>query len=586
MKEKLQYILNSTLKKMQTEGIIPTTTLVNSRIESTRDRSHGDFTTNIAMVLAKTCQKNPRDLAQLIIDNLPSLNQIETIEIAGSGFINFYLSAKANFSIIERILQQEKTYGCLTLGNNKKINIEFVSANPTGPLHIGHGRGAAFGDTLANLFEVLGYQVDREYYVNDAGRQMHILAVSVWLRYLSIFNDLPHFPINGYKGAYVIDIAKNLQIKYSASLKRPLEVIFGNLPKDEDQGGNKEAYIDALVNKAKELLGERDYSLIFDAGLQSILNDIKDDLKQFGVNFQCWFLESNLLTNGDIQKGISLLKNKGHLYEKDNALWFRATAFGDEKDRVLVRENGQTTYFASDIAYHLNKYERGYHQIIDIFGADHHGYAPRICAFLQALDLELNKFNVLLVQFAILWRNKHKASMSTRSGDFVTLRELRAEVGSDAARFFYIMRKNDQHLDFDLDLAKSQSADNPVYYIQYAHARICSVMRQLIEKKLAWQQQEGLEHLHLLKEPQEIQLIYRLQRYQEILQYAALSYSPHIIAHYLQDLANDFHVYYNAQQFLVTDKNLRNARLCLAMATKQILNNGLNLLGVSSPEIM
>lgn len=586
MKEQIQHLLNSALKKMQSEGKLLTNMLIEAQIDSTRDKNHGDFTTNVAMVLAKNCGLKPRDLAQSIIDHLPPLDQIETIEIAGPGFINFYLSTKANLSVIEKILQEEKNYGCAKIGNNKKINIEFVSANPTGPLHVGHGRGAAFGDTLANLFATLGYQVDREYYVNDAGRQMHILAVSVWLRYLSLFNELPHFPDNAYRGEYVIDIAKKLQTTHGNLFVRPLETIFDNLPKDEGQGGNKEGYIDALIDRAQNVLSDHDYSLLFDAGLQAILNDIKNDLSEFGVDFQQWFLESTLVTSGDIKKGIDLLQQKHHLYEKDGALWFRATAFGDEKDRVVVRENGQTTYFASDIAYHLNKYERGYDKIIDIFGADHHGYAPRIRAFLQALELDPDKFNVLLVQFAILYRNKQKVSMSTRSGDFITLRELRQEVGNDAARFFYIMRKNDQHLDFDLDLAKSQSADNPVYYIQYAHARICSVMRQLEEKKFTWHKQEGLEHLHLLTEPQESQLIYCLHRYAETIQTAATNYSPHILVHFLQELANAFHVYYNAHQFIVADKNLRNARLCLSMAVKQIINNGLTLLGVSSPEIM
>lgn len=586
MKEQLQRLLNSALKKMQTEGKLPMSISINAQIDSTRDKSHGDFTSSIAMSLAKTCGQKPRDLAQLIINYLAPLDSIETIEIAGSGFINFYLSAKATLLVIENILQQEENYGCSKIGNGKKINIEFVSANPTGPLHVGHGRGAAFGDTLANLFETLGYQVDREYYVNDAGRQMHILAVSVWLRYLSLFNELPRFPDNAYRGEYILDIAKKLQITHSDLLVRPLDAIFQDLPKDGEQGGNKEAYIDSLINRAKELLSEHDYSILFDAGLKTILNDIKEDLSQFGVNFQQWFLESSLVTNGDIKKGITMLKQRDHLYEKDGALWFRATAFGDEKDRVIVRENGQTTYFASDIAYHLNKYERSYDQIIDVFGADHHGYAPRIRAFLQALHLDPDKFHVLLVQFAILYRNKQKVSMSTRSGDFITLRELRQEVGDDAARFFYIMRKNDQHLDFDLDLAKSQSADNPVYYIQYAHARVCSVMRQLTEKKIEWHKQEGLEHLSLLKESHEIQLTYRLQRYAEILHTATTNHSPHMLAHYLQELANDFHSYYNAHQFIVADRTLRNARLCLIMATKQVISNGLTLLGVSSPEIM
>jgi arginyl-tRNA synthetase len=586
MKEQLQNTLSSTIKKMQIDGKLPSDITFDIKVEHTKDQTHGDFTTNLAMILAKIVGQKPKDLAQAIIDHLTPPKSIETVEIAGPGFINFYLSTKAAYSVIEDILHQEKFYGRSTFGANKKINIEFVSANPTGPLHVGHGRGAAFGDTLANILEALGYQVDREYYVNDAGRQMHILATSIWLRYLSFFDELPHFPVNAYRGEYVIAIAKKIQINHGNLFIRPLKDIFAELPKDEDQGGDKEIYIDALVECTKKLLGEQDYTLLFDTGTQAILADIKEDLAQFGINFQRWFSESSLVPNGNIVRGINLLKEKGYLYQQDGAWWFRATTLGDEKDRVVIRKNGQTTYFASDIAYHLNKYERGYDQIIDILGADHHGYAPRIKAFLQALDLDSDKFKVLLVQFAVLYRNKQKVSMSTRSGDFITLRELRQEVGNDAARFFYIMRKNDQHLDFDLDLAKSKSTDNPVYYIQYAHARICSVMRQLIEKKWEWLQKEGLEHLHLLQEKQESQLIYRLLRYAETLQIAANNFSPHVLTHYLQELANDLHVYYNAQQFLVPDKKLRNARLCLIMATKQILNNGLTLLGISSPEEM
>ncbi len=415
---------------------------------------------------------------------------------------------------------------------------------------------------------------------------MHVLAASIWLRYLSLFADLPHFPVSGYKGDYVIAIAKQLQADYGAEFKKPVDDIFAGLPKDGDENGEQEIYIDKLIDRTKTLLGERDYSLIFDAGLQSILNDIKEDLADFGVTFQKWFSESSLTTEGDIQKGIEQLRQRGHIYEQDGALWFRATAFGDEKDRVVVRENGQTTYFASDIGYHLNKYERGYNQIIDIFGADHHGYAPRIQAFLRAEDLDPDKFQVLLVQFAILYRDKQKIQMSTRSGEFVTLRELREEVGNDVARFFYIMRKSDQHLDFDLDLAKSQSADNPVYYIQYAYARICSVMHQLAEKYSTWDQQEGLNNLSLLRQPQEQNLIRRLQQYFDILQTAAMNYEPHLLAHYLQELANDFHTYYNAHQFLAENQKLRHARLCLITAVKQIIANGLTLLGVSKPETM
>ncbi len=586
MKQQIQHLIESSIKKLQSLGKLSKDIKPIIRVERTRAKQYGNFASNIAMALAETTGYKPRELAQLIIDYLPSSKQIGTITIAGPGFINFYLTDEALRDVIVDILESKNNYGCLDLGKNKRVSIEFVSANPTGPLHIGHGRGAAYGDAVANLLEAMGYQVDREYYVNDVGRQMHVLATSVWLRYLSLFTDLPHFPISGYKGNYVLDIAKRLQTDYGDQFKCPLEKIFTKLPKDADQNGDSEVYMDALIMKSKTLLGERDYSIIFEMGLQTILDDIKQDLSEFGVTFQNWFFESSLITGNDIKKCIEDLRHRGHLYEQDGALWFRATDFGDEKDRVVVRENGQTTYFASDIGYHFNKYQRAYDQIIDVFGADHHGYAPRIRAFLQAAELDLNKFHVLLVQFAILYRKKQRVQMSTRGGEFVTLRELREEVGNDVTRFFYIMRKNDQHLDFDLDLAKEQSVNNPVYYIQYAHARICSVMSQLQDKKLSWNQSQGLNNLNLLHEIEEEKLLRTLQDYNDTLQNAAQRYEPHLLAHYLQELADNFHAYYNAHQFLVESEKLRDARLCLIMAVKQILVNGLNLLKISVPEVM
>lgn len=586
MKQHLIKLIDHTIRKLQHDGFVPQDINYDIKIERTRDKQHGDFATNIALLLAKAAKKNACDLAQAIINEFNAPTFIETVEIAGPGFINFYLTPEAAFRVIDDILKKQTTYGHTDIGKGKTVNIEFVSANPTGPLHVGHGRGAAYGASAADLLETMGYKVDREYYVNDAGRQMHVLAASVWLRYLSLFDDLPHFPTNGYKGEYVLDIAKQLQARHHEEFKRPIADVFTKLSKDADEGGDKEIYIDEIIKRTQDLLGESNYSLIYDAGVQSILADIKEDLSEFGVTFQTWFSEASLATGGDIKNSIASLQERDHVYEKDGALWFRATAFGDEKDRVVKRENGLTTYFASDIGYHLNKYMRGYDKIIDVFGADHHGYAPRVRAFLQAEGLDDTKFEVLLVQFAILYRNKEKVQMSTRSGEFVTLRELREEVGNDATRFFYVMRKNDQHLDFDLDLAKSQSSDNPVYYIQYAHARICSVMRQLKDKKLHWDQKQGLDNLNLLQDPHEENIIRHLQEYAEMLQNAALRYAPHTVAHYLQELANEFHSYYNAQQFIVDAEKMRNARLCLVMAVKQIIANGLKLLGVSAPETM
>jgi arginyl-tRNA synthetase len=558
------------------------------QVERTRGKNHGDYATNAAMVLSKPLKKNPREIAEKIIALIPVDPQIKQIELAGPGFINFFLADSAFQIVVNEILTTDGVYGHSNIGNHQRVIIEFVSANPTGPLHVGHGRSAAYGATVANLLEAVGYKVHREYYINDAGRQMQILTLSIWLRYLELMGETISFPRNGYKGDYIIDIAKDLKVKYGERLHKPAQQIFHNIPKDEDETGqgNKEAHIDALTVRAKNLLSDNEFQVIFKQGLKAILQDIRDDLAGFGVTFQEWFPESNLIKNGDIERGLARLDKAGFLYLRNGATWFQATSFGDEKDRVVIRENGQATYFASDVGYHLNKYERGFDIILDIFGADHHGYSPRIKALLQAAGEDEKKLTVLLVQFAILYRGKEKVSMSTRAGTFVTLRELRKEVGTDAARFFYVMRRSDQHLDFDLELAKSRSAENPVYYIQYAHARICSVMRQLAHQNMHWEQQTGLNNLHLLTALHEQNLLRCLSQYPEIIEAAATNFEPHILAHYLQELANNFHAYYNAYKFLVADEQLRNARLCLISATQTVLLNSLKILGVSAPEIM
>jgi arginyl-tRNA synthetase len=464
--------------------------------------------------------------------------------------------------------------------------VEFVSANTTGPLHVGHGRGAAYGAAVANLLEAAGFGVHREYYVNDAGRQMDILAASVWLRYLEALGESFAFPINGYKGGYVRDIAASLRQIHGDKLHRPAAEVMAGLPADEPAGGDKEEHIDAIIERAKILLGAADYRTVFDAGLNLVLSDIREDLQEFGVTYDEWYSERSLTESGAVTRALERLKTSGHAYEQNGALWFRATDFGDEKDRVLVRDNGQTTYFASDIAYHMDKLERGFERVIDVWGADHHGYVPRVKAALQAMGDDPTKLDVLLVQFAILYKGGERMQMSTRSGEFVTLRELRGEVGNDAARFFYVTRKCEQHMDFDLDLAKSQSADNPVYYIQYAHARVCSVLRQLDEKGLHRDVQRGNDHLHLLHEEHEQKLMVSLSRYPEVVEAAALNHEPHLIAHYLRELAYEFHTYYNSHQFLVETDALRDARLNLILATRQVIRNGLALLGVSAPESM
>lgn len=586
MQSQIRQLLATAIYKVQEQKKLSELKDIIITVEPTKNSQHGDFASNIALTLAKELKTNPVNLAESIVAELPKSSLITKAVVAKPGFINFYLSDEAFHEIISEILQKKETFGYTDSGQGKMVMVEFVSANPTGPLHVGHGRGAAFGATISDLLKTQGYKVHREYYVNDAGRQMHVLALSIWLRYLEIDRKIPHFPESGYKGQYVNDIAVRLQVTHGEILHRPINQIFDNLPADSDEGGDKELYVDALVERAKILLGQTDYDLIFETGLNSILADIREDLEEFGVIFDEWFYESHLIKNKDVAKGIDRLTHNSHTYNKDGALWFAATSFGDEKDRVLIRTNGSTTYFASDVGYHLNKYERKFDKIIDVFGADHHGYIPRVNAFLQALQLDPKKLEILLVQFAILYRGKTKVSMSTRSGEFVTLRKLREEVGNDAARFFYIMRKNDQHLDFDLELAASQSNDNPVYYIQYAHARIASILRQSLEKDMPYDLAAGLGSLSLLTSEQEKNLLRQISRYAIILQSAALNYEPHLLAHFLRDFANDFHTYYNAHQILVPDLNLRNARVCFITAIKQLLNNGLKLLGVRAPEAM
>ena len=439
---------------------------------------------------------------------------------------------------------------------------------------------------MVTLRTAFCFSVLREYDVNDAGRQMDILATSLLLRYLEHCGVEIIFPSNGYKGEYVKEIAEQLFAQHDKNLMHPANAVYEGISADEPAGGDKEKHIDDLINRAKTLLGDDSYLQVFDLGLNNILDGIKEDLKAFGVEYDEWFSERSLANKGLIKQAVERLQKADYVYEKNGALWFKSTAFGDEKDRVVVRDNGQSTYFASDIAYHMDKMERGFDRVIDIWGADHHGYIPRVKAALQALGDDVDKLDVLLVQFAILYRGEEKVPMSTRSGSFVTLRELCEEIGTDAARFFYVLRKCEQHMDFDLELAKSQSSDNPVYYIQYAHARICSVFRQLSEKKITHNAQQGAENLSSLTEVHETDLIKSLAKYPEIIEKAALNEEPHQVAHYLRELANELHTYYNAHQFIVDDEKIRNARLNLISATRHVLHNGLKLLGVSAPESM
>ncbi|MFC3908520.1 arginine--tRNA ligase [Legionella dresdenensis] len=586
MKQIVEQLLNTALIKLKNEGVVPVDLSPEIKIERTKDSSHGDFATNLALMLAKPCAKQPRQIAELITAALETDSALEKVEIAGPGFINFFMRTDALSQVITTVLKDGEAYGRSNIGHGQKVIIEFVSANPTGPLHVGHGRGAAFGATLGNLLDAAGFAVSREYYVNDAGRQMNILAASVWLRYLTLAGEEIVFPANGYRGDYVNEIANQVLQQHGRKFVHPWSAVSAGLPADEPEGGDKELYIDAIITRAGELLGPDGFKLFHKQALDSVLDDIKDDLGEFGVHFDCWFSEQSLFDNGSVEKGIQALKDTGHTFTQENALWFKATAFGDEKDRVLIRANGQTTYFASDVAYHWNKYDRGFNRVIDIFGADHHGYVTRVKSSVRALGHDDSAIDVLLVQFAILYRDGQRVQMSTRSGSFVTLRELREEVGNDAARFFYVMRKPEQHMDFDLDLAKSQSSDNPVYYIQYAHARISSVLRQLNERGLTWDQDAGLANINLLNQPHETALITLLSRYPEIIAASASVCEPHQVAYFLRELANGLHSYYNAVQLLCEDMALRSARLCLLTAVRQVLRNGLKLLGVSAPESM
>ena len=582
MKDQLQELLTKCVQDLISKGILKEMPS-KIRIDHTKDNSHGDYATNIALMLSKQAKMSPVELAKIIIDQFEQKNFIKKIEIAGPGFINFFISQESSSSIVNEILAQAASYGCSDIGQGKKVLLEYVSANPTGPLHVGHGRGAAYGATVSNLLRNAGFIVDNEYYVNDAGRQMDILTVSIYLRYLTICGEDLRFPDNGYQGQYINDIAQGIYETSGQKFHLKSDLVFENVCRDGTEGGDKEVHIDQLIEKAKSILGDG-FKAVFEVGIESILSGIKNDLAEFGVVFEKWFSEQSLIDSGLSESCISKLKDSKNLYEKDGALWFKTTNYGDEKDRVVVRDNGNHTYFASDIAYHLEKLDRGYDKIINVWGADHHGYIPRVKASIEALGHNSDKLEILLVQFANLYRGGSKVQMSTRSGSFVTLEDLRAEVGNDAARFFYILRKSEQHMDFDLDLAKSKTNENPVYYIQYAHARICSVFKQADEKELELDVSQA--NLSLLTEEIEKDILRELSRFRSVLESSAIQYEPHQLAYYLRDLSNHFHSYYNACKFIVDDKNLTQARLALINATQQILKNGLSILGVGDPESM
>ncbi|MBC8212116.1 MAG: arginine--tRNA ligase [Gammaproteobacteria bacterium] len=583
MKQQLEQHIQQSIQQLIKSGQLAADFNANIQLAPGKDAAQGDYATNLCLVNAKQLGMAPRQLAEKLLPLLATPEWLEKVEIAGPGFINFFLRAGFNQSVVQTILQQGEKFGRSESGQNRKIQIEFVSANPTGPLHVGHGRGAAYGATLANLLKATGYNVQCEYYVNDAGRQMDILGTSVWLRYLDLAGEQIVFPSNAYQGDYIWDIAANLHREHGDDYRIAAAEVFLAVTADAPEG-DKEKHIDDLISNAKQLLGAEKYRFVFDLALNTLVAVIRKDLSHFGVEFDEWFSERQLTDEGVVDRAITVLQQKDKVYEKDGALWFRSSAYGDEKDRVVRRDNGQTTYFASDIAYHMNKFDRGFEQVINIWGADHHGYIPRVKASLQAMDYPADKLEIVLVQFANLYENGQMISMSTRSGDFVPLRTLREDVGNDAARFFYVMRKADQHMDFDLNLAREQTSDNPVFYVQYAHARICSVEKQCAEQQITI----DLNQLDLerLENSHEQALLKQLTLYPDRVLSAAERREPHIVINYLRELAQQFHSWYNAHKFIVEDEALRNARVALAFATRQVLKNGLQLMGVSAPQQM
>lgn len=595
-------LFDTAIHSLKQKGVLAEDFIVPVQLTRTKDPAHGDFACNIALMGAKKVGKNPRELAQVILDALPKSGLIERAEVAGAGFINVFLNKQIKFAVLDEILQKKQNFGISDTHKGKRVQVEFVSANPTSSLHVGHGRGAAYGMSVANLLEATGFDVCREYYVNDAGRQMDILATSTYLRYLEKCGEPIVFPVNAYQGDYVADFGQALLDEFGEKYRHSFEEIIKNVPDDavftEQNGekiqlsGDKEAHIDGLIANTKRLLGE-DYNVFLQFALNNILDDIKEDLAEFGVTFENWYSEKSL---GDkIENALAVLDKNGYLYEKEGNIWFKSTLFGDEKDRVVKRANGLLTYFASDIAYHKDKFERGFDTVINVWGADHHGYIPRVKAGLSALGIDPNRLEVMLVQFVALYRGDEKVQMSSRSGQFVTLRQLREEVGNDAARFYYVARTPNIHMDFDLNLAKSQSKDNAVYYIQYAHARICRVLEKLSEFGLLVDLEIGKQNEDKF-DAKESELIKVLSAYPDVILRAANVREPHILTNYLKDLAAQFHGWYDTSRILpkgLTDNTatgeelaIMQVRLRLSLAVKQVLANGLTLLGLSTPDAM
>ncbi|MGH8462166.1 MAG: arginine--tRNA ligase [Stenotrophobium sp.] len=568
------------------------------QIDAAKDKSHGDFASNLALVIAKPLGQSPRTVAQALVNNLPPSARVAKVEIAGPGFINFFLAADAFQAVVADVLKSGDKFGRDDSGSKGKILVEFVSANPTGPMHVGHGRGAAYGDTVCNLLAATGWTVWREYYINDAGRQVDVLTISVWLRYLDMFGESISFPARAYAGGYITECAERLREKYGEQFRKPSADVFAYgepwsnevITPDTDPEtlkGFQEKQLDALISKAHELLGNS-YELIKEFALEKQLGVIRETLANFDVRFDQWSSEAALVETGFVKKALARLAEKGLTYDKDGALWMRTEAFGDEKDRVLIKADGAATYFCNDLAYHIDKLDRAKTNdypplLMDVWGADHHGYIARVRAAIEALTGRKDALNVQLIQFVTLSSGK----MGKRSGNFVTLQDLIDEAGTDATRFFYLMRSHEQHLEFNIDLARSQSNDNPVFYVQYAHARVCSVFAQFAERGGKYDEAAGLAALHRLDNEHEKALLVQINRFPEIIRKAAAEYEPHTLAFYLKDgLADAFHSYYNAHKFIVDDAELQSARLALISAARQVLRNGLALLGVSAPEKM
>ncbi|WP_116368006.1 arginine--tRNA ligase [Parahaliea mediterranea] len=561
MKQELSALIQQALDALKAQGVLPADISPTIQIDRTRDPSHGDLASNVALTLAKAAGKNPRELAALICQALPEATFVKSTDVAGPGFINFFLSEASSQAVVQRILEQGERFGCSDEGKGRKVQVEFVSANPTGPLHVGHGRGAAVGDSLCRLLAATGWDVSSEFYYNDAGAQISNLALSVQARCKGLGPDDASWPEDGYRGDYIKDVAS----AYMAGEKIDAEDRHVTGAADADD-------LDAI----------RDFSVAYLRREQDL------DLKAFDVHFDVYFLESSLYESGAVEQTVDTLIANGHTFEQEGALWLRTTDFGDDKDRVMRKREGGYTYFLPDVAYHQNKWQRGFARVINEQGADHHSTVTRVRAGLQALDAGIPEGwpEYVLHQMVMVMRSGQEVKLSKRAGSYVTLRDLIDEVGRDATRYFLVARGPGSQITFDIDLALSQSNDNPVYYIQYAHARVCSVLRKLEEAGGQWQAADGLAQLDRLGEEHEAALLKQLDKYPEVVANAARNSEPHTVATYLRELAGDFHTYYNAHKVLEDDTALRDARLALSVAVKQVIANGLALLGVSAPESM